>query len=137
MKKTILGLGILITISCTKTETPEVVVAKPTSPVVIQPSVIVYPSNTLDSFSVINKTTSWYTTTRAMTQLFDVFFSKYWGFESLANGILVPYNTSTTNTWSASKSYYWNDLGTYLYTDFNGDGRKDLWAYYWKNPCSN
>jgi hypothetical protein len=69
-----------------------------------------------------------------MTQLFDVFLSRYWGFEFLANGTLLPYNTSTTNTWNASKSYYYNDLGTYLYTDFNGDGKKDLWAYYWKNP---
>ena len=136
MKHTILAFGILFIISCSKTEQSEVVsvVAKPTSSVTAPPSTIVYPINTLDSFSVINKTTSWYTTTRAMTQLFDVFFSRYWGFEALSNGILVPYNTSTTNTWSASKSYYWNDLGTYLYTDLNGDGRKDLWAYYWKNP---
>jgi hypothetical protein len=69
-----------------------------------------------------------------MTQLFDVFFSKYWGFELYSNGNLVPYNTGTTSTWSASKNYYWNDLGTYLYTDVTGDGKKDLWAYYWKNP---
>lgn len=47
---------------------------------------------------------------------------------------MIPYNTRTTNTWSASKSYYWNDLGAYLYTDLTGDGKKDLWAYYWKNP---
>ena len=119
MKHTTLAFGILFIISCSKTEQSEVVsvVAKPTISVTAPPSTIVYPSNTLDSFSVVNKTTSWYTTTRAMTQLFDVFFSRYWGFEALPNGILVPYNTSTTNTWSASKSYYWNDLGTYLYTD--------------------
>jgi hypothetical protein len=109
--------------SCKKTSEKEIVKVP-----------VVYPLNTLDSSSVINKTTSWYTTTRAMTQLFDVFLSRYWGFEFLANGTLLPYNTSTTNTWNASKSYYYNDLGTYLYTDFNGDGKKDLWAYYWKNP---
>lgn len=134
MKYTILFFGILVSLSCSKTEVPEVQVSKTTSPVIIPPSIIVYPNNTLDSFSVINKTTSWYTTTRAMTQLFDVFYSKYWGFELLSSGGLAPYNTGTTNTWSASKSYYWNDLGTYLYTDLNGDGKKDLWAYYWKNP---
>lgn len=109
--------------SCKKTSEKEIVKVP-----------VVYPLNTLDSSSVINKTTSWYTTTRAMTQLFDVFLSRYWGFEFLANGTLLPYNTSTTNTWNASKSYYYNDLGTYLYTDFTGDGKKDLWAYYWKGP---
>ena len=101
MKHTILAFGILFIISCSKTEQSEVVsvVAKPTSSVTAPPSSIVYPINILDSFSVINKTTSWYTTTRAMTQLFDVFFSRYWGFEALPNGILVPYNTSTCIVW--------------------------------------
>ena len=135
MKRVIFGLGILFAFACTKTEKEVLPIAStPNIPIVTTPNIIVYPLNTLDSFSIINKTTSWYTTTRAMTQLFDVFFSRYWGFEFLANGTLVPYNTSTTSTWNASKSYYWNDLGTYLYTDFNGDGKKDLWAYYWKNP---
>jgi hypothetical protein len=69
-----------------------------------------------------------------MTQLFDVFASKYWGFQLQTNGSLTPYNTSTTSTYNASNEYYWNDLGTYLYADFTGDGKKDLWAYYWKNP---
>jgi hypothetical protein len=69
-----------------------------------------------------------------MTSLFDVNASKYWGFELVSGGNLIPYNTTTTSSWNASKSYYWNDLGTYLYTDFTGDGNKDLWAYYWKNP---
>jgi hypothetical protein len=50
MKYIILFFGFLISVSCTKTETPEVVVSKPTSPVIIPPSAIVYPSNTLDSF---------------------------------------------------------------------------------------
>lgn len=94
----------------------------------------VYPVNTLDSFSAINKTTSWYNTTIGMTELFSVQQSLYWGFELLPNGSLMPYNTGTTSTWNASKNYYWNDLGTYLYYDFTGDGNKDLWAYYWKNP---
>jgi hypothetical protein len=109
----------------------------PIAPIINPPSTnqsILYPVNTLDSFSAINKTTSWYNTTRAMTQLFDVFASKYWGFQLQNNGALTPYNSSTTSTWSASNEYYWNDLGTYLYTDFTGDGNKDLWAYYWKNP---
>ena len=126
----ILILGVVLLGSCAKTE----VDTSSINPVITNPSLKIYPNNTLDSFSVINKTTSWYTTTRAMTQLFDVFLSTYWGFEFLANGTLLPYNTSTTNTWNASKSYYWNDLGTYLYTDFTGDGKKDLWAYYWKGP---
>lgn len=93
----------------------------------------IYPLNTLDSLSNINKTTSWYHTNKSFDQLFNVQRSLYWGFEQTTNG-LIPYNTSTTNTWSANKSYYWNDLGGYLYTDLTGDGLKDLWAYYYKNP---
>jgi len=106
------------------------------SPQVVTPPEIaknVYPLNTLDSLSSINKTTSWYNTNKSFDQLFDVQKSLYWGFEQTANG-LIPYNTSTTHTWSPNKSYYWNDLGGYLYTDLTGDGKKDLWAYYWKNP---
>lgn len=131
------SIFIILLVACTKTEsiTTSQTPVNPTvntNPVVTGP--LIYPINTLDSFTSINKTTSWYNTTRAMTSLFDVFASKYWGFELLSTGALIPYNTGTTSTWSATKNYYWNDLGTYLYTDFTGDGRKDLWAYYWKNP---
>ncbi len=90
--------------------------------------------NRLDSVTAINKTTSWFTTNKSFDRIFEVQNSLYWGFEFKPNGDLVPYNRSTTNTWSASKSYYWNDLGAYIYTDLTGDGLKDLWAYYWKNP---
>lgn len=106
------------------------------SPQAVTPTEIskaVYPLKTLDSVSSINKTTSWYNTNKSFDQLFNVQKSLYWGFEQTANG-LIPYNTSTTSTWSPTKSYYWNDLGGYLFTDLTGDGRKDLWAYYWKNP---
>lgn len=118
--------------SCKKTSEKEIVKA----PVVITPPETlktVYPLNTLDSLSSINKTTSWYNTNKSFDQLFNVHRSLYWGFEETIYG-LVPYNTGTTSTWSANKSYYWNDLGGYLYTDLTGDGKKDLWAYYWKNP---
>lgn len=94
---------------------------------------LVYPISLLDSVSDINKTTSWYNTNKSFTQLFNVQNSLYWGFE-ISGNFLVPYNTSTANTWSATKSYYWNDLGGYLYTDLTGDGKKDLWAYYLKYP---
>jgi hypothetical protein len=87
----------------------------------------------LDSISEINKTTSWYNTNRSFTRLFSVNESLYWGFEQTQTG-LIPYNTGTTSSWSSSKNYFWNDLGTYLYTDLTGDGKKDLYAYYWKNP---
>jgi hypothetical protein len=137
MKKMTFALGILFAVACKKNETATTQPVQVTPPTNITPVItgpIVYPVNTLDSFSAINKTTSWYNTTKAMTSLFDVFASKYWGFELTSGGSLIPYNTSTTSSWNASKNYYWNDLGTYLYTDFNGDGKKDLWAYYWKNP---
>mgnify|MGYP000002575023 FL=1 len=141
MKKVLWALGLFIFLlsiaACKKTETAVTTPTQVIPPTNITPVVtgpVVYPVNTLDSFSAINKTTSWYTTTRAMTSLFDVHASKYWGFELISGGSLIPYNTTTTSSWNASKSYYWNDLGTYLYTDFTGDGNKDLWAYYWKNP---
>jgi len=121
---------LILFLSCAKEK-----IESPSSTTPNQPMVnIVYPVGMLNQYSPINKTTSWYNTTIAMTELFDVHKSKYWGFELLANNDLIPYNTGTTNTWSPSKSYYWNDLGTYLFADFTGDGKKDLWAYYWKNP---
>ncbi len=136
MKKICLLLGVITFIACSKT-TPKLtdpVVTIPISPQPAKPTVIVYPITTLDSLSNINKTTSWYNTNKAIDEIFDVFASMYWGFESTQNNGLVPYNTSTTSSWSSTKQYYWNDLGTYIYTDLTGDGKKDLWAYYWKNP---
>ena len=135
MQKLISIFLVLFTISCTKTETnTQTSEVSNTSTSQNQSIPLVYPLNTLDSFSKINKTTSWYNTTISMTEIFDVFKSRYWGFELTPSGNFFPYNTGTTNTWSATKNYYWNDLGTYLYTDLTGDGKKDLWAYYWKNP---
>ena len=48
------------------------------------------------------------------------------------NGLL-PF---VQGTWSSSKSqyYYWPEVGMYLYTDLNGDGIKDLYAFYLKDP---
>lgn len=130
-------LVIFIMVACTKQETTTVAPVNTTpstpAPVVSTPTEKVYLISILDSISAINKTTSWYTTNKSFDQIFDVFGSYYWGFESIGSS-LIPYNTGTTATWSSSKSYYWNDLGTYLYTDLTGDGKKDLWAYYWKNP---
>lgn len=125
------GLSILIFfLSCSKQK----IVSPSASPTAKPVLGIVYPTSILNQFSTVNKTTSWYNTTIAMTALFDVQKSRYWGFELLTTGELAPYNTGTTNTWAATKNYYWNDLGTYLYTDFTGDGKKDLWAYYLKYP---
>lgn len=138
MKK-IFSIVILLTmVGCTKKDniSPNSPVSSTPSsptPVTNTPTEKVYPMSVLETISSINKTTSWYTTNKSIDELFDVFGSYYWGFE-LINNTLVPYNTSTTSSWSSSKSYYWNDLGTYLYTDLTGDGKKDLWAYYWKNP---
>lgn len=136
MRKITLWIGVVAILSCSKASS-DTQIFNTTSPVVTNPTApttIVYPLNSLDSVSAINKTTSWYTTNKAIDELFDVFASKYWGFELVSNNNLVPYNTGTTSTWSSNKQYYWNDLGTYIYTDLTGDGKKDLWAYYWKNP---
>lgn len=73
MKKLLIYLVLLLFFACNKSGTI------PIPPVIAGP--LVYKVNTLDSFSAINKTTSWYSTTKAMTSLFDVFLSNYWGFE--------------------------------------------------------
>ena len=130
--RTLLILSFICLISCTKTE--NIAPASPPVTLVKSNSPIVFSNKMLDSVSSINKTTSWYATSIAMTELFEVNKSTYWGFELNSNGSLFPYNTGTASTFSSSKNYYWNDLGTYLYADFTGDGKKDLWAYYWKNP---
>lgn len=133
MLKYFIIVTLFISISaCSKTENINPIGNSPTSPIINTP--IVFSKKLLDSVSNINKTTSWYTTTIEMTELFDVNKSNYWGFELNSSGTFIPYNTGNSNTYSASKNYYWNDLGTYLFADFTGDGKKDLWAYYWKNP---
>lgn len=127
--KILLALGVaLVFNSCRKEDT-----TAQSSQTAGKEKDLVYPVSQLDSLSDINKTTSWYNTNKSFNELFDVQQSLYWGFEVTQSG-LVPYNRNTTGTWSASKEYYWNDLGTYLYTDLTGDGKKDLYAYYWKNP---
>lgn len=128
--------GLLIGVaSCSKSTTETYTTSNPTiQPVVVTSGRIVYPTATLDSNSAINKTTSWFMTNQSIDALFNVHDSYYWGFEINPSNQLIPYNNSTTASWSASKSYYWNDLGTYLFTDLTGDGKKDLWAYYWKAP---
>jgi len=113
--------------ACTKQESSSSAPVNTTpstpAPVVSTPTEKVYPMSVLEGISTINKTTSWYNTNKSFTELFDVFASYYWGFE-LVGSNLVPYNTGTTSSWSSSKTYYWNDLGTYLYTDLTGDGKK-------------
>ena len=95
-----------------------------------------YPVSLLESVSKINKTTSWYNTNKSFTSLFSVCNSPYWGFEILDNN-LIPYNKSTQNTWSVTKRYYWSQTGIYLYSDFTGDGMKDLFVQYLKYPITN
>ncbi len=94
--------------------------------------VIHYPLEMLNTYSTINKTTSWYRTNQSFTELYNVHGGKYWGFE-LINGVFYPF---IPGTWSENKTpfYWWNDLGGYLFTDLTGDGKKDLWAYYLKAP---
>lgn len=130
------ALFIVLSISCSKTSSENPITPSPPTPtpIVTTPTKIVYPTITLDAVSKINKSSSWYTTNKSFDQLFNVQDSYYWGFELTPSNQLTPYNNGTTASWSASKSYYWFDLGTYLYTDLTGDGKKDLWAYYWKNP---
>lgn len=120
--------------ACSKTSPKNIINTNNTISTIIPQGKIVYPVAILDAVSSINKTTSWFMTNKSFDELFNVHQSYYWGFEYTASNTLIPYNNLTTSTWNAKKTYYWNDLGTHLYTDLTGDGKKDLWAYYWKNP---
>jgi|LakMenE01Jun11ns_1017448.scaffolds.fasta_scaffold9959297_11 hypothetical protein len=95
---------------------------------------VVYPTSTLDGYSSINKSTSWFLTTTSFTTLFNPEASNYVGFELTPSLEIMPYNRSNAANWSNQKSYYWFSKGTYLYTDLTGDGYKDLWAFYFKSP---
>ena len=87
-----------------------------------------YPLSLLDGYSKINKTTSWYRTNISFNELLNVQGTTFRGFE-VANGNLIPFQNGSQN-----KESYWHDYGGYLYTDLNGDGKKDLWATYYKSP---
>lgn len=95
---------------------------------------IVYPVSELNNYSSINKKTSWYRTNKSFDQLFDVAASRYRGFEKDNNGDINLFVRGTFDQNKVNCCYYWNDLGQYLFTDLDGDGTKDLWAYYWKAP---
>jgi len=94
----------------------------------------VYGVATLDNYSTINKKTTWYQTTVSFSSLFNPEKSYYIGFEITPDLEKLPYNRSNAHNWGELKSYYWFSKGTYLYTDLNGDGYKDLWAFYFKSP---
>lgn len=124
-------ISLFLLLSCKKTE-PEFTenfsrVPKPEGS-------MVYATTTLDGYSAINKSTSWYQTTRSFSSLFNPEQSYFIGFEQSPSGEPLPYNRSNAFTWSPQKSYYWFSKGTYLYTDLNKDGLKDLWAFYFKSP---
>ena len=95
---------------------------------------VVYSTAILDSLSQINKTTSWYNTNRSFSSLFNMQFSLYSGFELTDAQQFIPFNYTNQNSWSINKTYYWQSPGAYLYTDLTGDGKKDLWAYFYRNP---
>ncbi len=95
---------------------------------------LVYPISSLDNYSSTNKKTSWFRTNKSFDELYSVSDGKYRGFELKSNGNIELF---VQGSWSQQKvncCYYWHDLGQYLYTDLNGDGTKDLWAYYLKAP---
>ena len=137
MKRVIFALGVLFAIACSKTDSSTNSTASTTpitvTPVVSTPSIIVYPVKMLDSFTNINKTTSWYLTNNAFSGVLDVTNTPYWGFQNLNNNF-IPYNNSTTSTWNPNNNYYWQDFGGYIYSDLNKDGNKDLFVYYLKSP---
>lgn len=95
---------------------------------------VVYSTAILDSVSIINKTTSWHNTNKSFTSLFNMQFSLYSGFELTDDKKFIPFNHTNQNTYNINKTYYWQSPGAYVYTDLTGDGQKDLWAFFYKNP---
>ena len=82
MKKVIFALGVLLVFACSKTSTTTTQSSQPSisTPVIVTPTPnIVYSVKMLDSFSAINKTTSWYLTNKAFSGNFYVDKSKFWG----------------------------------------------------------
>lgn len=124
-------ISLLLLLSCKKTE-PEYTENFTRTP---KPEgTIVYSSATLEGYTAINRGTSWFQTTKSFTSLFNPEKSYFIGFELSPTGEHLPYNWSTSQTWNQQKSYYWFSKGSYLYTDLNRDGLKDLWAFYFKSP---
>jgi len=128
MKKLILLLLFIpLVFSCSSSESTDEIIDNE------EPS-LKYPAGMLNSYSDINKNTSWYKTNISFDKLFNLKNSNYWGFEKLDNGSYKPFVQGSYNSNKVDCCYYWNDLGGYLYTDMNNDGSKDLWAYYLKAP---
>lgn len=124
-------ISLFLLLGCKKNATePAEIFTRPKPP----EGTVVYGNNTLNGYSSINKTTSWFQTTSSFTTLFNPERSYFIGFEVNPNLEKIPYNWTNAHTWNAQKSYYWFSKGTYLFTDLNGDGSNDLWAYYFKSP---
>lgn len=125
----ILLITVFLSMGCKKTtvESPPNRVPKPDG-------TVVYSSAILDSVSLINKTTSWHNTNKSFSSLFYMQFSLYSGFELTDAQQFIPFNYTNQNTWSANKTYYWQSPGAYVYTDLTGDGKKDLWSFFYRNP---
>ena len=134
MKRVIFALGILFVFACSKTSTSNTQMPTPTTPEVTTPTPnIVYSVKMLDSFSAINKLTSWYITNKAYSGIIDVSRTNYWAFQSIT-GNYIPFNSSSS--WSASNRYYKQWDGVHIYTDLDGDGFKDLFVPYGLEPDS-
>ena len=125
----ILLIIVFLTMGCKKTavDAPPNRVPKPDG-------TIVYSTAILDSVSLINKTTSWHNTNKSFSTLFNMQFSLYSGFELTSAQQFIPFNYTNQNTWSANKTYYWQSPGAYVFTDLTGDGKRDLWAFLYRNP---
>jgi hypothetical protein len=120
---------VILTVGCKKT-----VVDAPPNRVPKPDGTIVYSTAILDSVSLINKTTSWHNTNKSFSTLFNMQFSLYSGFELTPAQQFIPFNYTNQNTWSANKTYYWQSPGAYVFTDLTGDGKRDLWAFLYRNP---
>lgn len=123
---------VFINLSCGKEVAKTVNYNNPqTPPTVVIPPVINQASekflvSSLDSISNTNKNSSWYQTNKSFDELFNHMNTPFRGFQSTSNGF-IPFSISNT-------ANYWNDIGTYLYYDFNKDGKKDVWSYSYKSP---
>jgi hypothetical protein len=109
-------------------ESPTIISVDKEKSVIVNFRKLEYPISMLDNYSQINKKSSWYRTNISFNELLNVQGTTFRGFE-VVNGNLIPFQNGSQN-----KDSYWHDYGGYLYTDLNGDGKKDLWATYYKSP---
>lgn len=81
------------------------------------------------NYSSINKNTSWYITNQRHNYL-DLRHSNYRNIRYFEQQNVFQ----ATSQWGPEEQMWFHEIGSYFYTDFNNDGRKEIWQTYLKAP---